>query len=102
MVVIAAVIFLWFLVATSWWAGSFNSVSEAITQTWQTIINNWMTLVILSDAFVFVILIFVWVARDARERGWSGYRRWGWIPVMMMFGSPALLIYLAFRPDKQT
>lgn len=102
MIVIAALIFLWFLVATSWWIDSFTSVSEAIAQTWQMIIDNWMILIILSDAFVFVILIFVWVVRDARARGWSGYRRWGWIPAMMMLGSPALLIYLALRPDKQT
>lgn len=101
MVVVAVVIFLWFLLGTYWWVNSFDSVDEAISQTWQAIINNWMILVILSDAFFFVVLIFVWVLGDARRRGWEGYKRWGWIPAMMMFGSPALLIYLAVRPSKQ-
>ena len=101
MVVLAAVIFLWFLVATYWWANSFESAGEAISQTWQAIINNWMILIVLSDAFVFVLLIFTWVLGDARQRGWGGYKRWGWIAAMIMFGSPALLVYLAIRPSKQ-
>ena len=100
MVVVAVVIFLWFLLGTYWWINSFDSVDEAISRTWQAIINNWMILVILSDAFFFVVLIFVWVLGDARRRGWEGYKRWGWIPAMMMLGSPALLINLAVRPSK--
>ena len=101
MIFAAAVIFLWFLVGTYWWVNSFDSVADAIAQTWQAIINNWMILIILSDAMFFVLLIFGWVVGDARRRGWEGYKRWGWIPAMIMFGSPALLIYLAVRPSKQ-
>ena len=41
-----------------------------------------------------------WVLGDAKRRGWEGFKRWGWIPAMMMFGSPALLIYLAVRPKQ--
>ena len=52
------------------------------------------------STFFFVVLIFAWVLGDAKRRGWEGFRRWGWIPAMMMLGSPALLIYLAVRPDK--
>lgn len=101
LVVAAVLIFLWFLLGTYWWAISFASVDDAVSQTWQAIINNWMILVILSDAFFFVVLIFAWLLGDARQRGWEGYKRWGWIPAMMMLGSPALLIYLAVRPDKR-
>lgn len=100
LIAVAVVIFIWFLVGTSWWVNSFDSTGEAIFQTWQSMLNNWMILVILSDAFLFVVLIFAWVLGDAKRRGWKGFKRWAWIPAMMMLGSPALLIYLAVRPPR--
>jgi hypothetical protein len=103
MIVVAAVaIFLCFNIATYWWVNSFDSVAAAISRTWTTIIDNWMTLIILSDSFVFLVLIFIWLLGDARRRGWTGLKRWGWLVAILAFGSPALLIYLTLRPGKQT
>ena len=102
LIILAAVLtFLWFNVATYWWVNSFDSVAAAIGRTWSTIINNWMILVIISDSIVFLLLIFVWLLGDARQRGWTGFKRWGWLIAMIAFGSPALLIYLVRRPGKQ-
>jgi len=101
-VVTAVAIFLAFNIATYWWVNSFDSVAAAISRTWTTMINNWMILIILSDSFVFLLLIFIWLLGDARQRGWRGLKRWGWLVAMLAFGSPALLIYLTFRPSKQT
>jgi hypothetical protein len=98
-IVVAAVsIFIWFNVATYWWVNSFDSLGSAIIQTWGEITGNWMGLIILCDSGVFLILIFVWLLRDARQRGWTGYKRWGWIPAILGLGSPALLIYIVARP----
>ena len=100
-ILIAAVlIFLCFNLATFWWVNSFESLGAAITLTWKAIIGNWMILIIIGDSVVFLLLIFVWLVRDARQRGWIGYKRWGWIVAILTLGSPALLVYLISRPDK--
>ncbi|HEY5884192.1 MAG TPA: hypothetical protein VIT88_05860 [Pyrinomonadaceae bacterium] len=93
------VIFVWFNVATYWWVSSFDSVAEAITQTWNAITSNWMILILLSDSAVFLVMIFVWLLRDARQRGWTSYKGWAWIIAMLVLGSPALLVYLIIRPE---
>lgn len=98
--IVAAIIFLSFNLATYWWVNSFASVSAAITLTWKAIVNNWMLLIIISDSFFFLLLIFVWLLRDADRRGWRGYKRWAWVPAILAFGSPALMIYLISRPCK--
>jgi hypothetical protein len=101
LIVVAALIFLWFNVATYWWVSSFDSLATAISRTWEVIVNNWMILIILSDSLFFLLLIFVWLLSDARRRGWTGYKRWCWIAALLVLGSPALLIYLVLRPKDQ-
>ena len=100
LILVAVLIFLWFNVATYWWVSSFDSVAIAISSTWQAIVNNWMILIVLSDSLFFLLLIFVWLVGDARRRGWTGYKGWGWIAALLALGSPALLIYLVLRPRK--
>ena len=99
LIVIAVVIFIGFNIATYWWVSSFDSVATAISRTWDLMIGNWMVLIILSDSCVFLLLIFVWLVDDARRRGWTGVKRWAWIPAILSFGSPALLVYVALRPN---
>ena len=96
----AALIFAWFVAGALWWLAAYESVGAAITDSWQTLTSNVMNLIILSDAFFFIVLVMAWVLRDAAERGWRGARRWGWVFGMMLVGCPALLVYLAFRPEK--
>ena len=96
----AAVLLAWFTLRTSRWLSSYDSVAAAVTDSWQTVTSNGMLVVMLSDAFLLFLLIFVWLARDARSRGWVGLKRWLWIVAVMSLGCPALLLYLAFRPDK--
>lgn len=96
----ALLIFAWFNLATYWWINSFGSVNAAIAQTWAVMTNNWMLLIILCDSAVFLVLVFAWLLRDARERGWTGYRRWSWLIAILALGSPALMIYIIVRPQK--
>jgi len=96
----AALIFAWFVAGALWWLAAYESVGAAITDSWQTLTSNVMNLIILSDAFFFIVLVMAWVLRDAAERGWRGPRRWGWVLGIMLTGCPALLVYLAFRPEK--
>ena len=96
----AILIFIWFNVATYWWVHDYDSVRFAISGTWRLMTGNWMLLIIISDSLVFLCLIFVWLLRDARHRGWTSYKRWLWIPAILLFGSPALLTYVLLRPIK--
>lgn len=96
----AVLIFVWFVAGAFWWLSAYDSVGAAIADSWRTLTSNVMNLIILSDAFFFIILVFAWVVRDAGERGWRGARRWGWVVAMMLAGCPALLVYLALRPEK--
>jgi len=96
----AAIVFVWFVAGAAWWLSGYESVGAAIADSWRTLTSNVMNLIVLSDALFFVLLVFAWVLRDARERGWAGARRWGWVAAMMIVGCPALLVYLAVRPDK--
>lgn len=100
--VAAASIFIWFNVATYLWVTSFDSVAAAISQTWNLITTNWMILIILSDSLIFLCLILAWLVVDAKRRGWTGYRRWGWIAAILALGSPALIVYLVLRPDEKS
>jgi flagellar biosynthesis protein FlhB len=102
LVVLAVVIFLSFNVATYWWVSSFGSVITAINRTWQAIVNNWMIVIILTDSLFFLLLIIVWLLDDARRRGWTRSKRWGWIAALLGLGSPALLIYLVLRPKERS
>lgn len=95
----AVLIFAWFNIATYLWVMSFGSVAAAIRLTWNAMASNWMMLIITSDSAVFLVCVFVWLLRDAGQRGWRGYKRWGWIPAILALGSPALLVYLIKRPD---
>lgn len=96
----ALLIFVWFVAGALWWLSAYDTVGAAITDSWRTLTSNVMNLIILSDAFFFIALVFLWVLRDARERGWTGARRWGWLVAMTLVGCPALLVYLALRPEK--
>ncbi|HLL77197.1 MAG TPA: hypothetical protein VK421_18230 [Pyrinomonadaceae bacterium] len=96
----AALIFVWFVAGALWWLAGYDSVGAAISDSWRTLTSNVMNLIILSDAFFFIVLVMAWVLRDARARGWLGARRWGWVVAMMLVGCPALLVYLALRPEK--
>jgi drug/metabolite transporter (DMT)-like permease len=96
----AAVILSAFTWGTRRWLAAYDSTAEAVRDSCATIASNWMLVVMLTDAFLLFVLIFVWLAKDARSRGWVGVRRWVWIAAVMSLGCPALLLYLAFRPDK--
>ena len=96
----SAVILAAFTWGTSRWLAAYDSTGAAVAASCRAIASNWMLVVMLTDAFLLFVMIFVWLARDARSRGWVGLRRWAWIAAVMSLGCPALLLYLAFRPDK--
>jgi drug/metabolite transporter (DMT)-like permease len=96
----SAVILSAFIWGTSRWLAAYDSISAAVADSCRTIASDWMLVVMLTDAFLLFLMIFVWLAADARSRGWLGVKRWAWIAAVMSLGCPALLLYLAFRPEK--
>jgi hypothetical protein len=96
----AALIFAWFVAGALWWLSNYEFVGAAVSDSGRTLTSNVMNLIILSDAFFFIVLVMAWVLRDAGRRGWRGARRWGWVVAIPLAGCPALLVYLALRPEK--
>jgi hypothetical protein len=95
LLVAGALFFAWLNVATVLWLREAGSLREALAHLWTTLRADWMLLVILTDAGVFVLLGLVWLWHNAGERGWSKARRLAWLAAVVTFGSPALLLYLA-------
>jgi hypothetical protein len=95
---LAAALFIWFNVAFFLWLGQGDTLAARLIHAWHAARSDWLVAATLNDAGIFVALALVWFWRDARARHWTRRRRVGWIVVTMVFGSPALLVYLAFRP----
>jgi hypothetical protein len=95
---LAATLFIWFNVAFFLWLGQGDTLAARLTHAWHAASSDWLGAATVSDAGIFVALALVWFWRDARARLWTRRRRIGWIVATIVFGSPVLLVYLAFRP----
>jgi hypothetical protein len=98
LLVITLIILVWIGLGTYWWLREHGTIILAAQHFLDTILSDWMVTLFMSDLVIIGLLVCLWVLKDAKERGWSGYKRWGWTVLFVVLGSPALLIYLAFRP----
>ena len=99
--VAAALFFIWENFAAMQWVRRFDSIGAALSHTWQTMTEDWMTLLILQDAAVLAILVISWLLLDTRSRGLSGRQRFTWLILTLIVGSPIILIYLGYRPSQR-
>jgi hypothetical protein len=93
------ILLVWIGLGTYWWMSEYGSIMIAVRHFVDAILSDWMVTLFMSDLVIIGLLACLWVLKDAKDRGWSGYKRWGWTVLFVVLGSPALLIYLALRPD---
>jgi hypothetical protein len=96
--ILTLILLVWFGLGTYWWLSQHGSIMVAGEHFLDTILSDWMVTLFISDLVIIGLLACLWVLKDAKKRGWSGYKRWGWTVLFLILGSPALFIYLALRP----
>ena len=90
---------IWEAIGAFQWVRHARGFGPAFAHLWETLHSDWMLLVVVSDHLVIALCVLVWLWRDATERGWSRARRLAWVVMVVVLGSPALLVYLAVRPQ---
>jgi hypothetical protein len=93
-----ALVFLgWELVAVILWVRQSGGLSVAPGHFWRALSSDWMALIVVSDHLVVAGAVLVGMWLDAGRRGWSAARRLGLAVAFIALGSPAMLLYLAWR-----
>ncbi len=76
------------------WMSQNGSVSAGLVHAWEALQRDPMVFMAWNDMAVFTAVVLVWMWRDLKA---SGRPVWWW-PATLLFGCPALLVYLARRP----
>ena len=83
--------------AHAFWLRAPGGVAAGLGHAWAALRQDWLVLLVLSDACVFSLCALVWLWRDlARERTGRSARTL-WFAAALLLGSPVLLVYLARR-----
>jgi hypothetical protein len=96
--IILALFFLgWELYAFLHWLRQTGGLGQGFEHLWRTLRSDWMALIVVSDHLVIAgtVLIAIWL--DAKRLGWQLSRRILLALAFIALGSPALLLYLAWR-----
>ena len=79
------------------WLRQAGSVGTALAQTWDALKADWIVVLLLVDGAIFAMLVGYWLWLDlARLRATRRVRAL-WLAATLVFGSPAVLAYLALR-----
>ena len=98
----AAAFFAWENAAAARWLRAHDSLGDGVAHAWAALRDDWLVLLVFTDACVFALCALVWLARDLRGRGARPRGRALWLAATLVLGSPALLVYLARRhPARQ-
>jgi hypothetical protein len=100
LVVLAGLFLLWELYAAIRWLGQTGGVIQGFEHLWGVLRRDWMALIVVSDHLVIAgaVLIGLWL--DATRMGWRISRRLLLALAFVAVGSPALLLYVAWRIDE--
>ena len=93
----AALFFLWEHVALALWLRAHGGLAAGLTHAWATLRQDWLVLLVLTDACVFSACALVWLWRDLGRHVAARSARARWIAAALIWGSPTLLVYLARR-----
>ena len=93
--VVAAAFFVYEQVAFAQWIKQFGTVMNGLAHAWGALQSNPMLFLAWNDMGIFTVIVLVWLWRDLRAHG----RSLLWWPATLVFGSPAVLVYLARNPD---
>jgi hypothetical protein len=93
----AAAFFVWENVAAALWLRAHGTLAAGLSHAWAALRDDWLVLLVFTDACVFALCALVWLARDLRSGGAAPGRRALWLAAAVVLGSPVLLVYLARR-----
>jgi len=77
------------------WLSQYDSPAEAVRCHLETLRQDWLLLMIVTDLMAIFVLAVSWVIVDLRKRGASFSPCVAWTLLLILFGSSALLVYLA-------
>lgn len=66
---------------------------------WQALTQDWLLLISVTDACLFTLLAFIWLIKDMKRRNYSLQKKALIIFAVLLTGTSAFFIYLAFRPQ---
>ncbi|WP_247237325.1 hypothetical protein [Telluribacter sp. SYSU D00476] len=75
------------------WLQSGHTLGDA----WKALWQDWLLAITFIDACTFSLLCIFWLVRDMKRRGLSLTKRTAILTAVIITGSVALLVYLAFR-----
>ncbi|GAB3167299.1 hypothetical protein [Telluribacter humicola] len=70
---------------------------HTIVDTWEVLGQDWLLAITFIDACTFSLLCIFWLVRDMKKRGLPLAKRIAVLTAVIITGSVALLVYLAFR-----
>jgi hypothetical protein len=99
LVALAVLFLVWELLAVILWAHQSGGLGHAPKHFWRALRSDWMALLVVSDhlAVAGVVLVALW--RDAIAKRWPLAGRFALAAAFIVLGSPALLMYLAWRAE---
>ena len=69
---------------------------------WQALTQDWLLLISVTDAFIFTLLVFVWLFGDMKKRGFSLMKKILVFFAVFLTGTSAFFIYLALHQKEKT
>ncbi len=92
---VAAAFFVYEQFALVHWMQQFGTMLNAMAHAWGALQSNPLLFLVWNDMGIFTVIVLVWLWQDIRSRGQSLL----WWLATVVFGSPAVLVYLARHPD---
>ena len=97
----ALLFYIWESIVAFHWVRQFDSLSAACSHMVHAMTQDSMAFLIMQDAGVFSVLAVSWMVVDMRARGVNTRQRFGWLLLIVLVGSPALLVYLGRRSSER-
>jgi hypothetical protein len=66
---------------------------------WQALTQDWLLFISVADACLFTLLAFIWLIGEMKKRGFSFKKQAMIFFAVLLTGTSAFFIYLAFRPQ---
>jgi hypothetical protein len=97
LVALALLFLAWEAYGAMRWLVDAGGIGQAGRQFWTHLTADWMLLLVLTDHLLLagIGLVMMWL--DANRAGWALSRRLGLAAAFVVFGSPVVLLYLAWR-----
>ena len=90
----ALLFYIWESIVAFHWVRQFDSIGVAVSHLWHAATEDAMLLLIMQDAGIFGALVIGWLVLDMRRRALGAGQCFGWLLLIVLVGSPGVLVYL--------